>query len=269
MTKNMNNLLKIGSVRHAWPETKPDFSIERPIGCPFYVFIHLWSSVEMQMDGKTFRTEPSACIIFDINHPQMWKPLSGGIIHDWIHIEGNLPSLLASCELEFNKIYYPKSPQFITSITAELEQESFAGKIHGSEICDIKLRELFYKLARSCREDEPQIIPDAETASLMKELRREIFSDLSHCPSVAEMARKLSVSESKFYLLYKEIFGISPAKDIINARIENAKIYLSSGQYSVEQTAFLVGYNSAFHFIRQFKQQTGVTPGKFLKKQAR
>ncbi len=261
----MNNLLRTESVRHAWPETKPVFSIDRPSGCPFYVFIHLWNSVEIQLDGKAIKTEPSACIVFDINHPQIWRPVSGGIIHDWIHIEGDLPSLLASCGLEFNKIYYPKSGEFITSVTEELEQEFFAGRLHGGELCDIKLRELFYKLSRSCKEDVPQIVPDAETVSSMKALRREIFSDLSHCPTAAEMAKRLSVSESKFYLLYKEIFGITPAKDIINARIESAKKYLASGQYSVEQIAFLVGYKSAFHFIRQFKQQTGMTPGKFLK----
>lgn len=264
---NMMDLLQAQSVRHAWPEMNPDFSIERPNGCPFYVFIHLWNSVLMQLEGETIKTDPSACIVFDINHPQNWKPLEGGIIHDWIHIEGDLPALLASCGLEFNKIYYPKSGRFITMITEELEQEFFAGKLHGNELCDIKLRELFYKLARSCREDEPQIIPDEKTVSAMKTLRREIFSDLAHSPKGSEMARRLSVSESKFYLLYKEIFGITPAKDIINARIESAKIYLSSGQYSVEQTAFLVGYKSAFHFIRQFKQQTGITPGKFLQEQ--
>lgn len=263
----MSNLLRVQSVRHAWPETKSNFSIDRPQGTPYYVFIHLWSSVNMELNGKAIKTEPSACIIFDINHPQKWTPLPGGIIHDWIHIEGDLPAFLDSCGLEFNKIYYPKSPKFITRITEELEQEFFAKKAYGDVLCDLKIRELFCKTARSLTEDEPQIIPDEETVTSLKALRRDIFSDLSNCPSSSEMAKRLSVSESKFYLLYKEVFGISPAKDIINARIESAKIYLSSGKYSVEETAFLVGYNSAFHFIRQFKQQTGITPGKFLNMQ--
>ncbi|MBQ8208354.1 MAG: helix-turn-helix transcriptional regulator [Clostridia bacterium] len=261
----MEDLLRISAIRHAWPERNSDFMIDRPHGIDTYVFIHLWNSVDMVIGGKTIRTEPSACVIYDKTYPQKWKPLPGGIIHDWIHIHGDLPSLISDANLEFNKIYYPKSPAFITAITEELELEHFAGKKHSERLCDIKLRELFYRISRRLDTDEPERPPDADTAAKLKALRNEIFSDLSCCPTVSEMAKRLSVSESKFYVVYKEVFGISPTKDIINARIENAKIYLSSGLYSVEQTAELVGYKNPFHFIRQFKQITGKTPGKFLK----
>ena len=260
-----NDLLKISAVRHAWPERKADFIIDKPERFGTYVFIHFWNPVDMILDGKQIRTEPSACMVFDPSYPQKWKPLPGGIIHDRIHIEGDLAALFKDAELEFNKIYYPKSSAFITAITEELEMEYFACKRHSEVLRDIKLRELFYRIARKSDANEPKRIPDADTAAKLKALRNEIFTDLSNCPTVSEMAKRLSVSESKFYVIYKEIFGISPTKDIINARIENAKIYLSSGIYSVDQTAELVGYNNTFHFIRQFKQLTGKTPGKFLK----
>lgn len=259
-----DDLLKIEAVRHAWPERKSNFVIDRPNGIGYYVFIHLWNPVDMVIDGETVRTGPSACVIFDLTYPQMWKPIPGGIIHDWIHISGDLPSLIEDAELKFNTVYYPKSPAFITSITEELELEFFAGKKHSRVFCDIKLRELFYRISRRSDDDEPERFPSAEMAAKLKELRNEIFSDLTSCPTVSEMARRLSVSESKFYVVYKEAFGISPTRDIINARIENAKIYLASGLYSVEQTAYLVGYKNTFHFIRQFKQITGKTPGKYL-----
>lgn len=259
-----NELLKIEAVRHAWPERKSNFKIDRPNGMECYVFIHLWNPADMVIGGENVRTEPSACVIYDLTYPQMWKPLPGGIIHDWIHISGDLPSLLEDAELKFNTVYYPKSPAFITTITEELELEFFAQKKHSEVFCDIKLRELFYRISRRSDEHEPERTPSVETVTKLKALRNEIFSDLTVCPTVTEMARRLSVSESKFYVVYKEVFGISPTKDIINARIENAKIYLSSGQYSVEQTAELVGYKNPFHFIRQFKQVTGKTPGRFL-----
>ena len=262
---NGKNILRISAVRHAWPERKADFIIDRPNGSGFYVFVHLWNPVEMILDSKKIITEPNACIVFDPVYPQKWKPLPGGIVHDWIHIKGDVAELLADAGLEFNKIYYPKSPAFITAITEELEMEYFAGKKHSSALCDLKLREMLYQISRRLDINEPMRLPDADTTAKLKALRNEIFSDLSNCPSVSEMAKLLSVSESKFYVIYKETFGISPAQDIINARIENAKTYLSSGLYTVEQTAELVGYKNTFHFIRQFKQITGKTPGKFLK----
>ena len=44
-------------------------------------------------------------------------------------------------------------------------------------------------------------------------------------------------------------------------RVEKAKNMLAQG-VSVSRTAELLGYGSTYHFIRQFKQVTGVTPGK-------
>ena len=81
------------------------------------------------------------------------------------------------------------------------------------------------------------------------------------------MERSMSVRESKFYSDYKKVFGISPIKDIINARTETAKNYLLSGKYSVSEVAEIVGYDNEFHFIRQFRDMTGVTPGNTAKMQ--
>lgn len=261
---NERELLSVKSVRHAWPEKNENFLIDRPHGHESYVFIHLWNPVDMFLAGESIRTEPSACVIFDKSYHQKWKPLKGGIVHDWIHIDGDLPSLLAKAGLEFNRIYYPKPSDFITALAGDLEMEFFAEKNYYRELCDMKLRELFFRISRCSGSDAFIKFPDADTADKLKHLRNEVFSDLANCPSVGEMARRLSVSESKFYVIYKEVFGISPMADIINARIENAKNYLSSGIYSVEQTAELVGYKNTFHFIRQFKQVTGKTPGKFF-----
>ncbi len=258
--------LKITSVRHGWAENTPKFEIDRPEGHEDYVFVHLWNSVNMTMNGRTFNTEPSACVIYDKNFYQKWKPGGGGIIHDWIHISGDLPSVIKKSGLEFNRVYYPSSPEFITEICEELETEFFAEKEYGEELCRIGLEKLFYMLARYSGKSEAHSARiDGEALKKLKELRSELLSNLRDCMSAPEMARKMSVSESKFYVMYKSAFGISPAKDIINARIQRAKIYLRSGLYSVERTAYLLGYTNAFHFIRQFKQMVGQTPGEFAR----
>jgi AraC family transcriptional regulator of arabinose operon len=51
--------------------------------------------------------------------------------------------------------------------------------------------------------------------------------------------------------------------DVINSRIEHAKYLLTTTDISVKQIAQLCGYNNENHFMRQFKEITGITPTKF------
>ncbi len=259
-----NSDLKINAVRHSWREDNPNFRIDRPSGFDDYIFIHLHNSVEMTLNGESLITKPYACVIYDKQCYQCWKPVDGYIVHDWMHISGDLPGLLSEIGLEFNKIYYPFTSDFITKICAELEVEFFAEKRFSDMICRAGLEKLFCLIARRIAEKDPyEFKIDKKSAQMLRAMREEILGDLSLHMSGGELAKRLSVSESKFYAMYKSMFGISPQKDIINARVEKAKLYLASGSYSVEETAFLLGYTNTFHFIRQFKQMTGKTPGEY------
>ena len=80
------------------------------------------------------------------------------------------------------------------------------------------------------------------------------------------MANMMNYSESHFCTVYKAIYGISPTADIINARVNSAKNLLEFSNKKVSEIASTLGYWNITHFIRQFKQKTGCTPRKYLKK---
>lgn len=88
----------------------------------------------------------------------------------------------------------------------------------------------------------------------------------NEAPTVAEMAESLSLSPSRFHDLYKNYFGVSPAKDLQLARIEHAKLLLLQKDLSVAEVAKKAGYQSICHFIRQFKANIGITPGEYQEK---
>lgn len=84
--------------------------------------------------------------------------------------------------------------------------------------------------------------------------------------TVREMAEHLGVSASYFQYLYKEYFGIPFKTDLIHIRVDYAKSLMLNTDLKQEQVARLSGYNSEIHFYRQFKKETGMTPGEFLAK---
>lgn len=260
--------MKIETARHAYPEKK-GFEINRPTGCPYYVFVHIWTPVEMYHNNpsRSFLTDKNACVIFDVGQEQFWRNPNDGFLHDWIHIKGNLPDLMREAGLEFGKIYYPKNPSFITEEVRSIEYEWVSKMPFSEQICEMKLRQLIFKIARSASAlDTKPTFTDRETEEKFRALRQQMLGSIDQKLTVPTIAAQIPMSPSRFHTVYRELFGISPTADIINARIESAKNYLSNGSYSVEEVAALTGYSSVFCFIRQFKKLTGMTPGEYRKK---
>ena len=83
----------------------------------------------------------------------------------------------------------------------------------------------------------------------------------------AELAGIVGYSEVYFRKLFKRRFGISPIQYVINRKIGYAK-QLLNGQHRIAEVAEKCGFNSVYHFSREFKQQTGKSPSEFAKQNA-
>jgi AraC-like DNA-binding protein len=80
---------------------------------------------------------------------------------------------------------------------------------------------------------------------------------------IAEMAAMAKLSEPRFTVLYREFFKVSPKQDLIQIRLEKAKYLLMNNAVTVQEVANMTGYDSVYHFIRQFKKVVGCSPGKY------
>ncbi len=253
-------MLEITLLRHAYPENG-GFCIDRPSGYPEYTFLHFHTPIQIMENGRLITTQPHAVIIYDKFTPQYFKS-SEPIVHDWMHFKGD-PSQLLRC-LCFNKIYYPNQHSFITRIIAELEQDFFARRDDYEDLMKIKTEELFLKLNRNIFQKD---LADYDKGTLEKfrYLRGKMFYSLNEKWTVSKMAQEVFLSESRFFALYKSIFGISPTADLINAKINSAKNMLLFSDRSVESISSALGYQNTTHFIRQFKQNVGVSPSGYKK----
>ena len=82
---------------------------------------------------------------------------------------------------------------------------------------------------------------------------------------IKDLAKETTLSPAYFQVLYKKAFGTTCLSDIIDNKIATAKEYLLSTDMSVADISVELGYSQVYHFIRQFKKSTGVTPGAFRK----
>jgi len=81
------------------------------------------------------------------------------------------------------------------------------------------------------------------------------------------MAAEVGFSKSRFYNIYKSIYGITPTADLIEARVNSARNMLLSTSKKIEDISYLLGYENTTHFIRQFKKWTGYSPAAYRKRE--
>ncbi len=103
--------------------------------------------------------------------------------------------------------------------------------------------------------------------SQLRRIRREIHKAPELNWNLGVIANRLNVSKSYVQKLFKEHFGISYMDDLINARIDMAKKLLTGTDLRIGEVSVSCGYQNATHFMRQFKEKTGVSPSDFRKKQ--
>lgn len=66
-----------------------------------------------------------------------------------------------------------------------------------------------------------------------------------------------------FHKIFRQRYGITPAKYVTNLRMQLAADYLIYGNHSMSEIAELVGYDSIAYFSRVFKKYYGISPSKY------
>jgi AraC family transcriptional regulator, exoenzyme S synthesis regulatory protein ExsA len=73
-------------------------------------------------------------------------------------------------------------------------------------------------------------------------------------PSIEQMATASGMSASKFKILFKEIYGVGPHQYILDKKLAYAHALFKSGQYTLTQIAYKIGYNHTSGFTRIYKK---------------
>ena len=249
-------------VRHKWPEAK-GFQLIRPKGYPEYTFLHFLTPVTLQLGTASVEVKPGGCIFFPPGMPQYFTAQTA-LVHDWFHASPELRVFLERYRLPQGQVFYPAADGFITELLQKAELEFFSDLAHRQVLLEGYLQELLILLSRKAGTAPP---PLKNTELLpMRQLRQQLLSRPAHRWTVEEMAELAGLSVSRFHAVYKALFGIPPMQDLIEARTECAKNrLLLCPDASLSEIAEMLGYNDQFHFIRQFRKETGMTPGQFRK----
>lgn len=256
--------MKITAVRHDFPE-RAGFRIYRPLGRKDYTFLHFEQKMTVELNGKTIVTEPNACILYSPDTPQLFYSEKNDIIHNWMHFSADAEDLIRAFNISENEIVYPNESKFISRLFYKMETELNSDKLFKTELLNAYFNEFFIRFSRSLNSSKPHFTVSSAEIKSLQNIRKKALSVIEHSWTIEELSRMANLSPSRFHTVYKEIFGISPIKDIIENRLQYAKNLLVATDYSISEISEKLGYLNTNHFIRQFKANEKQTPLEYRK----
>jgi LacI family transcriptional regulator len=81
--------------------------------------------------------------------------------------------------------------------------------------------------------------------------------------SVSDVAAEVALSRRSLETRFRKTIGRTVFDEIRRARLEHARQLLLETGHPVSMVATMAGFESVSHFIAQFRQHVGMTPGKF------
>lgn len=169
---------------------------------------------------------------------------------------------IKNADIRYIDYFYPKNP----AVFEALFNKILAYWNKKESDCTYRCTAILYEiLAECCLQKYREACAESKIESSVKYIHRHYRdSDLS----INKIAEKSYISEVYFRKLFKEEYGISPQKYIINLRIEYAVNLLSAGYFSLKEVALLSGYSDYKYFSVQFKKIIGQSPNEYIKKTA-
>lgn len=81
--------------------------------------------------------------------------------------------------------------------------------------------------------------------------------------NVGKICQSLNISTGYGHRVFRKVYGSTPLHYIEEQKYSRAKMLLGTPDYSIEEVAYMTGFNSLSNFSKQFKKWSNLTPSKF------
>ena len=181
---------------------------------------------------------------------------------------------------------------FLTAMDSEIDKErgyqlgvdSYLSKPVSSKLLHLRIENLLSKrkliyadvLAQLSAEikdtSEAESIPKTELwpeNSFVRDFVTIVESSIQNeLLDAGMLADKMNMSQSTLYRKLKGLTGKNINQLVRKVRIQKAAQFLQSGQYNINEVSLMVGINSAIYFRQCFREEFGILPSEYQKKNA-
>jgi AraC family transcriptional regulator len=144
------------------------------------------------------------------------------------------------------------------ALKAELEAGGLAGPLYGESLANalcVHLLRRYSTNGRSIRD-----FPNGLPRDKLRKVIEYINENLEHDLSLDAIAATIGMSSYHFARMFKQSIGLAPHQYVIERRLKQAQVLLTTTELTILEVSFRVGFKSQSHFTRLFRKLTGITP---------
>ncbi len=248
------------------------FTIDRPQGLGQYLLLHFHTPMLVRTTGGLVRGEPDDCLLYEPSAPQWFTGRGVGYIDDWMHFTGRAaPELVARYQVPVNNVFRPREVDFIAHVLESISRELHRRELFWQHSVRTLVEGLLLRLGRLANERERSELGPADLAraKVLRDVRMQVHEQLGNRWTVESMAELAHVSASRFAVLYKKLFGVSPIEDLVDARLARARALLTNAGLPIGEVAVQTGFASLSYFSRLFHRRVGSTPREYSRRDLR
>ncbi|GAA4797841.1 AraC family transcriptional regulator [Olivibacter ginsenosidimutans] len=162
--------------------------------------------------------------------------------------------------LDFDNYHFINNVDLSASIN-KLIAIGTSNEIHKDVLADLTLKELLIRIMQTQHLTFLEKEDNLAINGRMEQVVHYIKNHLAERLHIEDLCKKIGMSKSVFFRIFKRELGISPVEFVIRERIRLAKKYLANPNSSIKEACFAAGFNSLNYFNRMFKKHEGITPG--------
>lgn len=285
MGKTINNILKISKV----PKTCHERFLDLKLDCALYfrkesvcfsgtsklkrgyqvgspepsrehmIIITVAGNGLLLTPESEYRLNADTLICVPAGNPCMWRPLRNKWDIIWFYIKP---------VEKWNRLSEKGIQCYKTESAPELEacmerylDESTNNSPFSREAAEHYAALTVLNLKRALKESSENMAD--EKTKRMDLLMQKIRNDPSDEWSAKNMAEFMNMSQATLQRVSRKLYGTSPKQLVINIKMEQAKLLLSSTGYPLKIIADKLDYSDEFVFSNAFKQKFGIPPKDF------
>lgn len=255
------NSCGINTTRRGENAADEDVLVRRPAGRLDYQLLYMVSGqADYLLDGKWQTVEEGKIVLYRPLVPQFYRTYSQvPMLCRWVHFSGTeAAALLEECGMGKGNLFSsgscPAAETLLKSMASEMLHREPMYRI----VVESQFRHAMALLGRQLVQQKSSSISLARQRLLptVDYMNRHYFEPLQ----TEKLADNCGLSKYHFIRLFRMCMGMTPYAYLIRIRMERAEKLLQLGDMTIQEVAFVCGYNDPLYFSRAFSKHFGLSP---------
>lgn len=232
------------------------------------LLVLLKTDTVLNVNGNNIIIPENSALIFKNKYSKFCQHLSeSSFSSDWIlfEFEKNEEETFFNLGLKYENPIQMDNLCFLSFCIKSIAYEKYSQNVNSKSSMQNYMFLMFNCISDQIHKKSACSVKCDNYFEILSNIRNKIYSHPYEQITIDSISHEVRMSKSNFQHLYKKYFNTTFIQDLINSRIEYAKMLLIHTSFNISDIAFQCGYNNYIHFTKQFKIKTGMTPVEYRK----